>query len=99
MAHGDGTNGTTGIARDDALTRHLCIEAHRYRLDGIDGRQGVSTSLHTGGSGFGDMCDVGRHLRNDGNADTTLHALRILLHQLGNLTDIAAHALVLHLRT
>ena len=45
------------------------------------------------------MGDVGRHLRNHGYLHAPLHAGRIRVHQFGALTYVAAHALVLHLRT
>ena len=93
------SHGATRIARDGALSGHLGLCCHRYRLDGVDGRDSVGTRLHTGSGRLGDVRDVGRHLRDDGNLHRTLHTGGIGIHQFRTLPHIAAHAFVLHLRT
>ena len=98
MPQGDGPHGTTGIARDGALSGHLGLGGHRHRLDGVDGRDGVGTRLHAGSGRLGDVRDVGRHLRNDGYLHRALHTGGVGLHQFRTLAHVAAHALVLHLR-
>ena len=99
MAQGDGTHGPTRIARDGLLSGNLCLDAHSYRLDGVDSRNSIGPSLHTCSGRFGNMGDVGCHLRNDGYLDAALDTSGKSPDQLRALPHVATHALMLHLRT
>ena len=99
VAQGDGLDRTTRQPLNGFATADLGTVAHRHRLDGVDGQNGISTCEVGGRGRLVDLRDVGRHFGDDGNGDVALDVGRIEQHPLGVLPHVAAHARQSHLRT
>ena len=98
-AQGYGLDSTAGEARHRLTSGNGRTLVHGDALDGVDGRDGIGIGKVGCHGRIVDMGDVGRHLRNDGNADMALHVGSIEQHQLRVLPHVAAHARQSHLRT
>ena len=94
----NGLHSTTRVARHRLLLADLSLWREGDALDGVDGRNGVCSGKVSTQSRLSHMCDVRRHLRNDGNLHVLLDVGSIGCDEFVVLSHIAAHASQSHLR-
>ena len=78
---------------------HLGTFTKRHALDGVYGRDGISTSEIGSHSRLGDVGNVGCHLWDDGDFHIAFHISGEECNQFGILSYVATHTTLTHLWT